>query len=312
MEQEFLSHPDSALLNVDNPVIEPFQVRLRFSAPIVRSEYASASKIMVVADIEGNFAGFYSLLVAQKVIDARGNWIYGDGHLVMLGDLFDRGPDVTPIFWLLYKLEIEARETGGFVHTLLGNHEIMNFNSDLRYLHNKYKAQAEQTGFTYPGLYSMETVLGRWLRNKSAVIKIGNILFSHGGISPEVMAYDLSLQEINAIVLANNIGTEINSTPSEIESIFGPNGIFWYRGWIDEAIANVALDTLLIKYNADHMVIGHTIVHNIQASHNYKLIAVDLYQPMKNNTRPFRALLFENGSFYEVDNEGAREPITSN
>jgi len=312
MEQEFLEDPESAILEVDNPVFDPFEVRIDMTTRSIPSEYPAASKITVVADIEGNFAGFYSLLVAQNVIDENGNWIYGDGHLVMLGDLFDRGADVTPIFWLLYKLEAQAHEEGGFVHTILGNHEIMNFNGDLRYLHKKYASQAKDTGFEYSELYNMETVLGQWLRRKPGIIRIGNVLFSHAGISPEVLALDMTLSEINAVVQERNLISAMNPSSSLSEIIFGTNGIFWYRGWVENPDVSSVLDNLLTTYDAKHMIIGHTIVREIQASFDYKLIAVDLHQPKKINRRPVRALCIEGESFYEIDNRRERKPIYSN
>ena len=312
METEFLEEPDGALLQVENPVFDPFEVHLRVNSYPIISAFPAASKITVVADIEGNFAGFYSLLVAQHVIDAQGNWIYGDGHLVMPGDLFDRGADVTPIFWLLYKLESEARSAGGYVHTLLGNHEIMNFNADLRYVHKKYKSQSSDTGINYPDLYNTETVLGLWLRNKPAVIKIGPMLFSHAGISPEVLALDLNLNEINTLVKQTNLNSPVKQRISQSETIFGTNGIFWYRGWVDDPQAEDILDKLLDTYQADHMIIGHTIVRDISASFNYKLIAVDIHQPKKINRRPVRALLIEGNQFYEIDNRGDQKSIESN
>ena len=63
-------------------------------------------------------------------MDSACHWTFGKGHLVICGDLFDRGNDVTAELWLLYKLEEEAKEKGGYVHTILGNHEIMNLSGD--------------------------------------------------------------------------------------------------------------------------------------------------------------------------------------
>jgi len=47
--------------------------------------------------------------------------------LVLVGDCVDRGQEVTQVLWLIYKLEIAAKNKGGSVHFVLGNHEIMNF-----------------------------------------------------------------------------------------------------------------------------------------------------------------------------------------
>ena len=49
-----------------------------------------------------------------------------------MGDQLDRGDDERAILALLYRLEQEAQAAGGAVHVLLGNHEIMNAQGDLR------------------------------------------------------------------------------------------------------------------------------------------------------------------------------------
>ena len=36
-------------------------------------------------------------------MDEKYQWIFGKGHLVICGDLFDRGNDVAAELWLIYK-----------------------------------------------------------------------------------------------------------------------------------------------------------------------------------------------------------------
>lgn len=100
--------------------------------------YDFATKNAGLSDIEGNFGAFKALLCAGGVIDKQFNWTYGDGHLVLTGDFFDRGLNVTECLWLVYKLEREAETFGGKVHFILGDHEVMNMNGDHRYVRNKY------------------------------------------------------------------------------------------------------------------------------------------------------------------------------
>lgn len=296
---------------VQNPVFDPFTVELDPDPEIVPTNYPEPSKVTVISDIEGNFSALYSLLVAQDVIDRNGNWIYGDGHLVMLGDLFDRGPDVTPTFWLLYKLESEARKAGGYVHTLLGNHEIMIFGGDTRYINSKYKAQSNDTGMSYSYLYSTNTILGEWLRGKPAIIKLGDILLSHAGISPDVLNLQLDLDEINDLVRERNLYQVTEMATPANETIFGTTGIFWYRGWVDDPPSVNVLEAILDKYDAGHVVIGHTIVPDIQASFDYRLVMADLRQPRDVNQAPVRALGIEGNSFYEINSRGERRLIES-
>src|SRR5438874_3767401 len=102
-------------------------------------EYSQGNKVLAISDIEGNFYALKSILQANHVINNKYDWTYGTNHLVIPGDLIDRGGNVIPCLWLIYKLAIQAKESGGMVHYLLGNHEVMNLSGDFRYVHDKYK-----------------------------------------------------------------------------------------------------------------------------------------------------------------------------
>ncbi len=79
--------------------------------------------MLVLSDPHGDLDCFVSVLKNNGVIGDRYEWTFGEGQLVVIGDVFDRGDDVVPIFWLLYKLEAEAVRQGGAVIFTLGNHE---------------------------------------------------------------------------------------------------------------------------------------------------------------------------------------------
>ncbi len=73
--------------------------------------------------MEGNYGAFKSLLQANGVIDAQMKWQYGDNHIVLVGDMVDRGDELLQVLWLIYKLEQEVKEAGGRVHFIIGYHE---------------------------------------------------------------------------------------------------------------------------------------------------------------------------------------------
>ena len=100
-----------------------FSFKLKKKLQGEKSEYKKVSKQFVVSDIEGNFRQFRKLLQANGVIDSSFNWTFGEGHLVLAGDFFDRGNQVTEVLWLVYSLEEKAKEAGGYVHFVLGNHD---------------------------------------------------------------------------------------------------------------------------------------------------------------------------------------------
>lgn len=91
-------------------------------------------RVVAIGDLHGDYANYLKVLEAAKIIDARGQWIAGETHLVQLGDVPDRGDDTTKIIAHLKKLSAQARAKGGWVHTVLGNHEAMNTYGDLRYV----------------------------------------------------------------------------------------------------------------------------------------------------------------------------------
>lgn len=111
--------------------------------------YPAPAKMLVVSDIEGNFKGLQQLLVGTGVMDAQIRWQFGTGHLVFVGDIFDRGLQVTECLWLLYKLEHEAEQAGGKVHFLLGNHEVMNLTGNYKYVRRKYRHNADSLRVAY-------------------------------------------------------------------------------------------------------------------------------------------------------------------
>src|SRR4030042_1464802 len=82
----------------------------------------SVEKILVIWDIHGGYDSLVKLLINNSIIDIHLNWNWDKGHLVFLGDIFDRGDKVTEALWLIYKLDHQAMSQGGAVHLLYGNH----------------------------------------------------------------------------------------------------------------------------------------------------------------------------------------------
>ncbi|MDH3649403.1 MAG: metallophosphoesterase [Saprospiraceae bacterium] len=293
-------------VTVYNPISDPIEVPINRDQNSVKEYiFPSSDSIVAISDIEGNYPAFRAILESNQVIDSMGRWIFGKGHLVMLGDLFDRGPDVTPILWHLYKIEKEARRSGGRLHVLLGNHEIMIFQGDVRYAHQKYRDQMLSTGLSYDERYTTETVLGKWVREKPAVIAIGSILFSHAGLSPGLLALTMPVDEINKAVREVVTDQPINPLDSaKVQIIFGPAGPFWCRDWVAQKPSTEALDSILTFYNAKAMVIGHTVVPQVTQYYNGKVIAIDTRRSRHTGYGDMKALAIYEQNFYEIDESG--------
>ncbi len=89
---------------------------------------------MGVGDVHGRLNELIDLLRAADLIGEDLGWTGGEGHLVMCGDLIDRGPDDREVLDLVHRLQGEAKKAGSVAHALLGNHEVMNLLRDLPYV----------------------------------------------------------------------------------------------------------------------------------------------------------------------------------
>ncbi|WP_407490328.1 metallophosphoesterase [Elizabethkingia anophelis] len=278
-----------------------FEVKLKQNISNEPSVTAQPKKMLVLSDIEGEFDALRELLLANKVINKKYEWTFGDGHLVICGDLFDRGTEVPATMWLLYKLEEEAKLKGGYVHTILGNHDIMNLAGNFKYVDQKYFLNAEKLNLSYADLYSEKTELGRWLRSKNLIEKIGDNLCMHGGISPDVNNLGLTIEKLNEIARPYIGWKNLKNTVTDatILKIFNStDGIFWYRGYFKEPVLDEkVVDQTLSLFQVKRIIVGHTIVKtNIGFYYNKKVLGVDVNQHKGDH----QAALFENNKWYKV------------
>ena len=110
---------------------------LACATPIAFAETYSwndVSRIVAISDPHGAFDAMVRTLENADVIDGDGNWSGADSHLVITGDMMDRGADSRKVMDLVMQLEEQVPAEGGMVHLLLGNHEVMNLVGDLRYV----------------------------------------------------------------------------------------------------------------------------------------------------------------------------------
>src|SRR5688572_24797154 len=186
-------------VNTDEPA-QLFSVKLKNQLQPENTDYPGVTKMLVVSDIEGNFGAFRKMLQNNGVINKELNWTFGNGHLVLTGDFVDRGEQVTEVLWLIYSLEDKAKEAGGYVHYVLGNHEIMIISGDTRYVNPRYRLHTALMGLpSYEYLFDENTELGRWFRTRNIMEKVGDNLFIHAGISPLINEMRINVNSINEI-----------------------------------------------------------------------------------------------------------------
>jgi len=251
--------------------------------------------VFVFGDVHGEFDRVVSLLGRAGLIDADRRWTGGDAAVAFLGDLFDRGNDVTRLLWFVYGLEREAMAAGGRVITLLGNHEAMVLTGDLRYVAPKEQTVGELHGMSYDALFDPErSVLGSWIAAKPGLVRLDDLLFAHGGVSPAYVGSSLEeYQDTLETFIAEPLFTRwrdeaflreyVRETRLDSAQIyrrydffFGPESVLWYRDLVLTDTLGGHLDAVLERFGARIHVVGHTPVPTIRESYGGRLIAADL------------------------------------
>ena len=299
-----------------------FQLKKKIKAP--STKHKQPEKLLAISDIEGNFNAFYSLLVGNGVMDESYNWTYGNGHLVLVGDFVDRGTNVTQCLWLIYMLEQEAEKAGGMVHFILGNHEVMNLLGQTEYVDEKYMALAhrlsgkEDAIKAYKYLMSNQRELVRWMKSKNVIERIGKTIFVHGGLSKELITANMSIGEMNSF-LRMALTREYFADDGEAnlkKFLMGPLGPLWYRGLVGRykkiytKASQKEVNSTLKYFQAEQMVIGHTVVENISSDYQGKVYRTDIGFPTMKFTGKAQGLLIENNQFYRVNDLGERILLT--
>ena len=290
-----------------------------------KSEY-TAPKIAAISDIHGSVQHFSALLKKYGVCDNNLNWDYGSGHLVIVGDVFDKGPSVTECLWLIHKLEIQAKLQGGEVHLLLGNHERLVFDGISEHIGIKYTTIANKLGIDYQELYGPHSYLGRWLRTKKVCVKINNNFFTHGGISKALIDSKLTAEEINqhfnTWVNSEQLMSYPESTRDNIKLIKSNIGPMEYRGYFNRNIFNrgqsdfpeSVLTEALDHFNAEHIVVGHTIVKQVKIMFNKRVIAINIaytHGDIVDQKPDGELLIIEGNNYYRAPLNGERRLLFS-
>lgn len=180
--------------------------------------FSGVPRVVAMGDVHGEYQELTRMLSKANLVDAELSWDAGETHLVMAGDMVDRGPDSRRVLDLLMRLEEEARDAGGQVHVLLGNHETMWLTGDYRYTSDadyrsfaddeteamreaareRFEIMKEQgrvegdfDSHFPPGTLALREAVspdgryGRWLMERPAVVVVNGTAFIHAGLSED-------------------------------------------------------------------------------------------------------------------------------
>lgn len=292
-----------------------FEFIIHDKIEIPKNTYNDNSKIIAISDIESGFKTFRDFLINNKVIDEKLNWTFGSGHLVLLGDFVDRDFSTTQVLWFIYKLEQDAKQKGGTVHYILGNHELKNMqgnfeNTSPKYYHVSSILKKQQTY-----LYGTNSFLGKWMSSKNSIEKINGILSAHGELHPDLAKYDTNLDEINQVIRNNYYKPYYPNPQKNLEQLLisSHKGIAWYRGYFKDDLTQKEIEQGLNKFNAKSIVVGHTLQSKVNKKYTGKMIGIDVKHPKDYSksipNQKSESLLIENNQYYRVLHNGEKREI---
>ncbi len=214
----------------------------------------------VVGDVHGHRRELAAALRAAELIDDAANWSAGDSRVWFVGDFFDRGPDGTGVVEDVMRLAGQAREAGGEVGALLGNHEILALGM-YRFGDREMATKTGRHSFAWSWLSnggvaadqeSLTSRQVRWLAERPALARLGEHLLMHSD-THEYLAWGESVEAVNAAVRDVVAGDDIEA---------------WWECWRrlttryafrGEAGGTVATE-VLSAFGGDRIVHGHTLI----------------------------------------------------
>jgi hypothetical protein len=228
------------------------------------------ARIVAIGDLHGDLDAARAALHLAGAIDESDAWTGGELQLVQVGDILDRGDGEKEILDLFHRLRDEAKATGGAVHLINGNHELMNAYLDFKYV--------TEGGFQdFEGMSELDpadSVLAGFEpehRSRAAAFRPGGpmalllaehrltvvlegSLFTHAGILP--VHVEMGLDTMEAKVRAWLIGDA-----PQPHWIRGDSSPVWNRAFSGEPTVT-SCDTLALvldRLGLDRMVVGHTV-----------------------------------------------------
>ncbi|MBL8547412.1 MAG: metallophosphoesterase [Hyphomonadaceae bacterium] len=315
-----------------------------------QAQWDNVPRIVAIADLEGDYDKFADMLRTSGLISAQNTWIGGTAHLVQLGDIPDRGPNTRMIMDLLMRLEPQARRAGGHVHALIGNHEAMNIEGDLRYTDprefaafaTRNSARVRDQYYTrfirnlrrnppagglpvidaaYRAQWDAEHPLG-WVEHRQAWSPTGYY-------GRWIATHDAVIRINDTLFLHAGLGPEYASAqrplmnndvraalrgraPATYPTIMSSTGPLWYRGLSQnpEATETANLETVLRSQGVARVIVGHTKVTSTVLPRFNGRVLIADIAVPRGHSDPHAFLIMENGAWITV-HRGQRVPVTA-
>ncbi|TIA72364.1 hypothetical protein E3P91_02008 [Wallemia ichthyophaga] len=259
------------IVKVEKPSVPHFEEPTTF---LDGYKVLSQRRIVALGDLHGDYQRTIEALKLADIIDEDNHWDGSKATLVQTGDITDRGSDMIPIYQLFESLRVEAARAGGSVHTILGNHDIMQPMDDWRYVHPKEMKYFDDSIKKRQQVFSNQGWIGKaWLQNYDTTVNIPHFFeadvqkyglpsnmstqFVHAGLHPSYAHNELN--EDGKIWLKKLTSGDKNWSRKE-KLLWKPDGPYWYRGAAldSETKACAIAKEVMQAVGAKRIVQGHT------------------------------------------------------
>lgn len=266
-------------------------------------------KLLIIGDIHADFEAYCAILKNANLINEKLDWCGNQTFLLLIGDLVDgktrmgkwNGDSDLKVIKLTEKLMKQAKDKGGEVIVLLGNHEFMNFKGNFSYSGDK--GTAELGGVT-GRLKFFNTTFKDFCKKCYLAVQMGDWVFCHAGI-PHELSKTLTIEDFN-LLLQKYLNKKMKKPEEDLffEIISGEKGILTNREFGNNNCHIDRLNKTLKNLNANHMVVGHTVQKKINSLANGKLWRVDTGMSRafgENNKKRLGFLqIYENGKKIKI------------
>lgn len=273
----------------------PVNIDINNIPPTVQLD-SMPKELYVFSDLNGNFHAIRAFLVDNKLVDIHFNWIAGNANLILLGDIFALGDNITPTLWLIYEMSQQALAQGGAVHLLLGNRELEVLLAKAKNLHPKYKAIAKASGEHYEDLFSNQTVLGHWLRQQRMLLKMDSTLFAHAGIQQGFIDHNLDIDETNRIIHKALNGDSLNTDQQvKLDFLLGDKGPTKFKGMGLYEMNQRDVDLMATFFGVNRFVIGQRRVTRSKYIYQSKVLLTNTPKPKSSAEGKSAGIFFRDG-----------------
>lgn len=263
------------------------------------------NKIYVIGDLHGDYDIFIKCLKLAKLVDSNLHWTGDNCYLVQVGDTLDgKRPDVVmdkeflevsgevEIIKLILNLDSQAKNKGGRVISLIGNHELYPYylKDDKKFIKDYVKSKdidmfkkqykIDRIKFLQPGNIG-GSLIGR---TRPLILQLGEFLFVHGSITNSLIMNNLNSEgkvDIAKINKATSLWLQgKGKIPRYLEDMDEENPVFSRihsnKKQFTEGECKKIEEQLHYFDGVKYIVMGHSRYKTINSTCKNKLIRTDV------------------------------------